>query len=55
MKITGSEIIVESLIKEKTEYMFGFPGGVVIPIFHHLFVLSGARRSEFLVFPQFTK
>ncbi|MFC1669798.1 biosynthetic-type acetolactate synthase large subunit [Spirochaetota bacterium] len=36
MKITGSEIIIESLKKEKVEVMFGYPGGVVIPIFHHL-------------------
>ncbi|MBP7582691.1 MAG: biosynthetic-type acetolactate synthase large subunit [Spirochaetes bacterium] len=37
MKITGAEIIVESLKKEGVEVMFGYPGGVVIPIFHHLF------------------
>lgn len=37
MKIKGSQIIVESLIKEKVEYMFGYPGGVVIPIFHEIF------------------
>ncbi|MBN1496438.1 MAG: biosynthetic-type acetolactate synthase large subunit [Spirochaetes bacterium] len=32
----GADIIVESLKKEKVEYMFGYPGGVVIPIFHAL-------------------
>ncbi len=37
MKKTGAEIIVESLKEEKIECMFGYPGGVVIPIFHHLF------------------
>ncbi len=37
MKISGAEIIVESLKKEGVEVMFGYPGGVVIPIFHHLF------------------
>ncbi|MEJ5362158.1 MAG: thiamine pyrophosphate-binding protein, partial [Spirochaetota bacterium] len=37
MKLTGAQIIVESLVKEKVEIMFGYPGGVVIPIFHHLF------------------
>ncbi len=37
MKISGAEIIVESLKKEGVECMFGYPGGVVIPIFHHLF------------------
>jgi len=28
---------VESLLKENVEYMFGYPGGVVIPIFHELY------------------
>ncbi len=37
MKLTGAEIIVECLNREGVEYMFGYPGGVVIPIFHHLF------------------
>ncbi|HNX24827.1 MAG TPA: biosynthetic-type acetolactate synthase large subunit [Spirochaetota bacterium] len=37
MKIKGSQIIVESLIKENVEYLFGYPGGVVIPIFHELY------------------
>jgi acetolactate synthase-1/2/3 large subunit len=35
--LTGAEIIVECLKREGVEYMFGYPGGVVIPIFHHLF------------------
>ncbi|HQP48605.1 MAG TPA: thiamine pyrophosphate-binding protein, partial [Spirochaetota bacterium] len=37
MKITGAEIIIESLKNEGVEYMFGYPGGVVIPIFHQIF------------------
>ncbi len=37
MKITGAEMIIESLKKENVEIMFGYPGGVVIPIFHHIF------------------
>jgi acetolactate synthase-1/2/3 large subunit len=37
LKITGAEIIIESLKKENVEYMFGYPGGVVIPIFHQIF------------------
>ena len=37
MKIKGSQIIVESLLKENVEYLFGYPGGVVIPIFHELY------------------
>ncbi len=37
MKQLGADIIVESLAKEGIEYMFGYPGGVVIPIFHSLY------------------
>lgn len=37
MKLKGAEIIVESLKNEGVECMFGYPGGVVIPIFHQLF------------------
>ncbi len=37
MKISGAEIIIQSLIKENVECMFGYPGGVVIPIFNQLF------------------
>ncbi len=33
----GARQVVESLIHENVEYMFGYPGGVVIPIFHELF------------------
>jgi acetolactate synthase-1/2/3 large subunit len=36
--MTGAEIIVECLKREGVEHMFGYPGGVVIPIFHYLFV-----------------
>jgi acetolactate synthase I/II/III large subunit len=36
LKLLGSDIIVESLAKEGIEVMFGYPGGVVIPIFHSL-------------------
>jgi acetolactate synthase-1/2/3 large subunit len=35
--MTGSQILVESLLKEKVDIMFGIPGGVVIPIFDALF------------------
>lgn len=37
MKLKGAQIIIESLHKEGVEVMFGYPGGVVIPIFHYLF------------------
>jgi acetolactate synthase-1/2/3 large subunit len=36
-KMTGSQILVESLIKEKADIMFGIPGGVVIPVYDALY------------------
>ncbi len=37
MKITGAEILVKSLLKLKVEMIFGYPGGVVLPIYDELF------------------
>jgi len=37
LKLKGAQVIVESLHREGVEVMFGYPGGVVIPIFHYLF------------------
>lgn len=36
-QMTGSQILVESLLKEKVDVMFGIPGGVVIPLFDALY------------------
>ena len=36
-KITGAEILLESLKKEKVEIMFGYPGGVLLPFFDKLY------------------
>ncbi len=35
--MTGSRILVESLVKEKVDVLFGIPGGVVIPVYDALF------------------
>ena len=35
--MTGAEILMESLKKEKVEVMFGYPGGSVLPIFDKIF------------------
>lgn len=37
MKLKGANILIESLIKEGVEIMFGYPGGVVLPIFDVLY------------------
>lgn len=33
MKLTGSQIVCESLLKEGVEVFFGYPGGVVLPFY----------------------
>jgi acetolactate synthase-1/2/3 large subunit len=37
MKRTGAEIVVEALKAEKVDIVFGFPGGVVLPLFDTLY------------------
>ena len=37
MKITGAEILIESLKKEGVDTIFGIPGGVVLQIFEALY------------------
>ncbi len=36
MEITGAEIVVQSLIEEGVEHLFGYPGGAVLPIYDAL-------------------
>lgn len=33
MKITGSDAVLLSLIEEGTEYIFGYPGGAIMPVY----------------------
>uniref|UniRef100_UPI0032B2DA4D biosynthetic-type acetolactate synthase large subunit n=1 Tax=Candidatus Karelsulcia muelleri TaxID=336810 RepID=UPI0032B2DA4D len=35
--IKGSEIIIKTLILEKTKYIFGYPGGAIMPIYDALY------------------
>ena len=37
MKLTGAEILIESLKKEGVKHIFGYPGGVVLNIFDVLY------------------
>ena len=46
MKLSGSDIFIECLRKEKVEILFGYPGGVVIPIFDKLY---DARDIHFVL------
>ncbi|MDD4910574.1 MAG: biosynthetic-type acetolactate synthase large subunit [Candidatus Omnitrophica bacterium] len=37
MKMTGAQVLIECLKKEGVRVMFGYPGGVVLPIFDKLY------------------
>jgi len=37
MKLTGAKILIESLVKEKVDVLFGYPGGAVLPTFDVLY------------------
>ncbi|MBU2608227.1 MAG: acetolactate synthase large subunit, partial [Chloroflexi bacterium] len=36
MRLTGAQILCETLVKEGVEVVFGFPGGVVLPLYDTL-------------------
>ncbi len=40
MKLTGAEIVVETLIEQGTEVVFGYPGGQVIDLYDALYTRS---------------
>jgi acetolactate synthase-1/2/3 large subunit len=44
MKLTGAQIVCESLIKEGVDVIFGFPGGTVLPLYDTLPQYSQLRH-----------
>jgi len=36
-KLSGAALLMESLVKQGVEYVFGYPGGAVLPIYDELF------------------
>ncbi len=38
--LTGSEVMIRSLIEEDVDFIFGYPGGVVIPVFDKIYNVS---------------
>ncbi|MDH7481548.1 MAG: biosynthetic-type acetolactate synthase large subunit [Armatimonadota bacterium] len=44
MKITGAQALVESLRREGVEVIFGFPGGVMLPIYDCLYDCKDIRH-----------
>ena len=43
-KITGAEIVIQTLIEEKVDVIFGYPGGAVLPIYDELFKQKKIRH-----------
>ena len=37
MQLSGAQIIVQSLIAEGVEYVFGYPGGAVLEIYDAIY------------------
>ena len=37
MKLTGAQIVIESLIKENVEVVFGYPGGAIMNVYDELY------------------
>lgn len=46
MNKTGGEILIDALLNEKVDVMFGYPGGVVIPIFD---LINKAPKIKFIL------
>lgn len=44
MKITGADIIVECLLEEGVDTVFGYPGGQVIPLYDAIYKRKGKLR-----------
>ena len=43
-QITGSEIVLKSLVEQGVEVVFGYPGGAVLPIYDSLFKQNAIRH-----------
>ena len=44
MKLTGGQIVCESLIKEGVEVVFGIPGGAILPLYQTMFYYPQIRH-----------
>ena len=47
MKLSGAEILIECLLEQGVDTLFGFPGGAVLPIYDALYARSD-RISQVL-------
>ena len=43
---TGAEIVFKCLADQKVEYIFGYPGGAVLPIYDELVKIKTTRLKQ---------
>ena len=43
-KLTGSQILLETLLAEGVDTVFGYPGGSIMPVYDKLYDYSGKLR-----------
>ncbi|MCF0173303.1 MAG: biosynthetic-type acetolactate synthase large subunit [Bacteroidales bacterium] len=43
-RMTGAEALIETLLKEGVDLVFGYPGGAIIPIYDHLYDYTDRLR-----------
>ena len=46
-EMTGAEIVLQSLVDQGVEVVFGYPGGAVLPIYDTLFKHNSIKRGDF--------
>ena len=44
MKLSGTEIVVECLNREKVEVVFGIPGGAIMPLYDTIYQKASFRH-----------
>ena len=47
-KLSGAEMVVQSLRDEGVEYLFGYPGGAVLDIYDAIHTLGGIEHIGML-------
>ena len=45
-KLSGAEMVVQSLRDEGVEYVFGYPGGAVLDIYDAIHTLGGTNKPR---------
>ncbi|NLC38774.1 MAG: acetolactate synthase large subunit, partial [Clostridia bacterium] len=43
-RLTGAQILLQSLLREGVEVVFGYPGGAVLPIYDELYRMPAIKH-----------